>query len=133
MHSPDRGEERAALRLRLSRGAGQPAEHAGGRHADKGLLVEAGVGSNFEPNVEIFHQYAALARNRAKESGVAAFLSNHVRRDGSDALMAKLADRSDADPHPFVSGDIGYELFDVFGNCALAQAARFEGPEHNKR
>ena len=40
---PDRGEERAVLRLRLSRRACQPAEYARRGNAHESLPVEAGV------------------------------------------------------------------------------------------
>lgn len=98
-------------------------------------LLWGGVGFNFGPNPEIFRQYAASAakaRSTAEEAGVDVFLSNHVRRDGSDVLMETLANRSEGEPHAFVTGDIGYKLFDVLEHCALAQAARFDGAERPK-
>lgn len=95
------------------------------RHA---AMLWGGTGFNFGPDIEMFETYAASARKMralAKKAEVDVFLSGHPRRDGSPERLAALADRSTADPHPFVRGDAGYALFDVLEQCALAQAERF--------
>lgn len=91
-------------------------------------VLWGGAGFNFGPDVQTFKDYAdaaAMARDRAEKDGVDVFLSNHVRRDGSDSLMAELTDRSPDAPHPFVMGPRGLQVFTVLEQCALAQAARF--------
>ncbi|KFB09588.1 MBL fold metallo-hydrolase [Nitratireductor basaltis] len=91
-------------------------------------VLWGGTGFNFGPNVEIFEDYAQSANRLealSEEAGVDVFLSNHPRRDGSNALMAALAERQSGEPHPFVKGEGGMALFTVLSECALAQAARF--------
>ncbi|MGP9804935.1 MBL fold metallo-hydrolase [Paracoccus sp. NSM] len=95
-------------------------------------LLWGGAGFNFGPNVGLFEEYAAsaaMARERARRDGVDVFLSNHVRRDGADRLMEELALRAPSEPHPFVMGAAGLNLFTVLEQCALAQAARLSAPE----
>ena len=95
-------------------------------------VLWGGAGFNFGPDAGIFRDYAeaaAMARNRAKAEGVDVVLSNHVRRDGSDRLMAELAERGPDAPHPFVMGPRGLALFTVLEQCALAQAARFDAAD----
>lgn len=90
-------------------------------------VLWGGAGFNFGPDVMIFRDYAASAakaRERAQQGGADVFLSNHVRRDGTDRLMEALSERAPDDPHPFVMGDAGLNLFTVLEQCALAQAAR---------
>ncbi len=95
-------------------------------------MMWGGTGFNFGMYPEIFRQYADSAvkmRDLSQEAGVDVMLSNHSRRDGSDILMAELAERESGEAHPFVVGKEGYDLFTVLEECALAQAARFAEPE----
>lgn len=97
----------------------------GRRHV---AMLWGGAGFNFGPDVGTFLTYAASARRMreaARTAGVDVLLSNHVRRDGTDRMMAALAERAPGAPHPMVSGEPGHALFDVLEQCALAQAARF--------
>lgn len=92
------------------------------------VMLWGGTGFNFGPDVETFEAYAdsaAKMRLLSDEAGVDVFISNHAKRDGSIEMMEALTQRRPGEPHPFVRGSEGDDLFTVLEQCALAQAERF--------
>lgn len=85
-----------------------------------------GTGFNFGPDEARLREYSASGarfRQLAEAANVDIFLSNHARRDNSLERMEPLTRRTDGAPHPFVTDD-ALGAFDLFSDCALAQAER---------
>ncbi|MCW4153867.1 MBL fold metallo-hydrolase [Halomonas sp. 18H] len=92
------------------------------------VMLWGGTGFNFGPDIETFETYAdsaAKMRRLSGEAGVDVFISNHAKRDGTIEMMQALSQRHPEEPHPFVRGSEGDDLFTVLEQCALAQAERF--------
>lgn len=98
---------------------------------DKGKPHKAalwgGTGFNFGPDEARLRQYADSATRFGKISaaeGVDVFLSNHPNRDSGIEKMELLAQRGPDDANAFVMGERALDAFNVFRECALAQAER---------
>ncbi len=86
-----------------------------------------GTGFNFGVNPEQFAAYANSAqrfKKHAEEENVQVFFSNHGRRDGSIEKMQALKTRGAGDSHPFVMGKKALDVYEVLGQCAMAQYDR---------
>jgi metallo-beta-lactamase class B len=92
-------------------------------------VLWGGTGFNFAPNVFRFNQYAEsaeLMRERVLSDNIDVFLSNHVKRDQSDARIALLNQRQPSQKHPFVLAPAEVaQGFEVFRDCAKGQAAKW--------
>lgn len=77
---------------------------------------------------ETMQQYARAIENFkdvTRRMNVEIEVQNHPLFDNTLEKAARLATRSQADPHPFVVGAAGYQRFlDVISACIRAQAAR---------
>ncbi|MFP3342046.1 MBL fold metallo-hydrolase [Halomonas sp. SIMBA_159] len=85
-----------------------------------------GTGFNFGPDEARLREYSASGarfRHLAEAANVDVFLSNHARRDNSIERIELLIQRASDEPHPFVTDD-ALGAFDLFSDCALAQAER---------
>ena len=93
-------------------------------------VIWGGTGYNFGPKLNQYEAYATSADNMYNEvldEGINIFLSNHVRRDGSDKKIETLTKRGSGDPHPFILGpERTSKAFATFRDCALSQAQKLK-------
>lgn len=94
-----------------------------------------GTGFNFGVKPDQFAAYAESAyrfKENAEKEKVEVFFSNHGKRDGSIEKMQKLATRKADEPHPFVMGERALDVYEVLGQCAMAQYDRIVSGQYEK-
>lgn len=95
-----------------------------------------GTGFNFGVNPEQLAAYANSAyryKNYVQSQEVDVFLSNHGRRDGALEKMKLLSKRKAGEQHPFVMGERAQDVYEVLGQCALAQYDRIVSGQYQKQ